>query len=53
MAHAHDHGHSHAASHAVSEVPGWSLLRLSAWSRMGLAGVVVVLLWMATLAVIA
>ncbi|WP_353185722.1 hypothetical protein [Bosea sp. (in: a-proteobacteria)] len=50
MAHAHDHGH---ASHAVSENPGWSLLRLSAWSRVGLAAVVVALLWVATLAVIA
>lgn len=51
MAHAHDHGH--AASHAVSENPGWSLLRLSAWSRIGLASGIVVLLWVATLAVIA
>lgn len=53
MAHAHDHGHSHAASQAVSDDPGWSLLRLSAWSRVGLAAVVVALLWVATLAVIA
>jgi len=53
MAHAHDHGHSHAASQAVSHDPGWSLLRLSAWNRVGLAAVVVVLLWAATLAVIA
>ncbi|CAM5761410.1 hypothetical protein [Bosea minatitlanensis] len=52
MAHAHDHGHSHAGLHAVSEDPGWSLLRLSAWSRVGLAGIVVALLWIATLAVI-
>ncbi|WP_157732889.1 hypothetical protein [Bosea sp. AS-1] len=53
MIHAHDHGHSHAGSHTVSEDPGWSLLRLSAWNRVGLAGVVVALLWAATLAVIA
>lgn len=53
MVHAHDHGHSHAASQAVSDDPGWSLLRLSALSRLGLAGVVVALLWVVTLAVIA
>jgi hypothetical protein len=48
MAHAHAH-HSHRAS---SEAPGWSLLRLSAGARVGLAAAVVVLLWLATLAVI-
>ncbi|HEY5795478.1 MAG TPA: hypothetical protein VIU82_10720 [Bosea sp. (in: a-proteobacteria)] len=46
------HAHAHHASHAVSEDPGWSLLRLSAAARIGLAGVVVALVWAATLAVI-
>lgn len=45
----HAHGHSHAAS----ESPGWSLLRLSAASRLGLACAVIAALWAATLAVIA
>jgi hypothetical protein len=53
MTHAHDHGHGHTASHAVSDNPGWSLLRLSALSRIGLAAAVVALVWLATLAVIA
>jgi len=44
--------HSHAVSHAVAENPGWSLLRLSALARLGLAAVVVLLLWAATFAVI-
>jgi hypothetical protein len=46
------HAHVHHATHAVSEDPGWSLLRLSAAGRIGLAGVVVALVWAATLAVI-
>jgi hypothetical protein len=45
----HPHAHAHRA---VSEDPGWSLLRLSAGQRFGLAGVVIVLVWAATLAVI-
>ncbi|KQK28184.1 hypothetical protein ARD30_22875 [Bosea thiooxidans] len=48
MAHAHA-PHTHRAA---SEAPGWSLLRLSAGMRMGLAAIVVALLWLATLAVI-
>ncbi|WP_158516140.1 MULTISPECIES: hypothetical protein [Bosea] len=43
--------HSHARR-AVSEDPGWSLLRLSAAARLGLAVAVIVLVWAATLAVI-
>ncbi|WP_181300892.1 hypothetical protein [Bosea sp. 124] len=46
------HAHAHHASHAVPENPGWSLLRLSALGRIGLAAGVVVLLWLATFAVI-
>lgn len=46
------HAHAHHASHAVSEDPGWSLLRLSAAGRIGLAAVVVALVWASTLAVI-
>jgi hypothetical protein len=46
------HAHTQHASHAVPENPGWSLLRLSAAGRVGLAGVVVALVWAATLAVI-
>lgn len=47
---AHDHAH---APHPVSEAPGWSLLRLSAAARLGLALGVIAALWAATLAVIA
>ncbi len=45
--------HTHPVSHAVSQAPGWSLLRLSALGRMGLAAGIVVLLWIATFVVIA
>jgi hypothetical protein len=45
------HPHAHA-SRAVSENPGWSLLRMSASSRVGLALVIIGALWLATLAVI-
>lgn len=48
MAHAHVH-HTH---HAAAAEPGWSLLRLSAGARIGLAAFVVATLWLATLAVI-
>ncbi|WP_420102636.1 hypothetical protein [Bosea sp. (in: a-proteobacteria)] len=51
MAHADDHVHAH--DHARPDLPGWSLLRLSAAARMGLAAIVVALVWAATLAVIA
>jgi hypothetical protein len=47
------HPHAHPVSHAVPQAPGWSLLRLSALGRMGLAAGVVALLWIATFAVIA
>jgi hypothetical protein len=43
--------HSHAP-HAVSDDPGWSLLRLSAAARLGLALAVIAVVWAATLAVI-
>jgi hypothetical protein len=46
------HAHAHHVSPASPEDPGWSLLRLSALGRVGLAGVVVMLVWAATLAVI-
>jgi hypothetical protein len=46
------HPHAHDPRRAVSENPGWSLLRLSAASRIGLALAVVAALWLATLAVI-
>jgi hypothetical protein len=46
----HPHAHAH---HATSEDPGWSLLRLSAGQRLGLACVVIAAVWVATLAVIA
>ena len=48
MAHAHAH-HTHRAA---PDEPGWSLLRLSAGARVGLAAIVVALLWLVTLAVI-
>ena len=44
--------HAHPTHHAVPAVPGWSLLRLSAGARIGLAALVVAALWLATLAVI-
>lgn len=47
---AHDHVHHR---HPVAEVPGWSLLRLSAGQRLGLALGVILVLWAATFAVIA
>jgi hypothetical protein len=47
---AHDHVHP---PRPVSEAPGWSLLRLSAAARLGLAFGVIAALWAATLAVIA
>ena len=46
------HAHVHHVSHALSENPGWSLLRLSAWARIGLAAGIAALLWVATFAVI-
>lgn len=46
---AHDHAHHR---HPVAEVPGWSLLRLSAGQRLGLALGVILVLWAATFAVI-
>ncbi|WP_156410309.1 hypothetical protein [Bosea sp. Root381] len=46
------HAHARHVSHAAPENPGWSLLRLSAAGRIGLAGIVVALVWAATLAVI-
>jgi len=49
MSRTHDHNMHRAA--APSE-PGWSLLRLSAGARIGLAALVVAALWLATLAVI-
>jgi hypothetical protein len=45
------HSHSHV-SRAVSDDPGWSLLRLSAAGRFGLALAVIAAVWAATLAVI-
>jgi hypothetical protein len=45
----HPHAHAHRA---VSENPGWSLLRLSAGQRLGIAFGVIALVWAATLAVI-
>ncbi|MCO5090066.1 hypothetical protein [Bosea sp. (in: a-proteobacteria)] len=48
MAHAHAH-HTHRAA---PDGPGWSLLRLSAGARLGLAAAVVALIWLATLSVI-
>jgi len=43
------HAHAHRAA---SEDPGWSLLRLSAGQRLGIALVVIAAVWAATLAVI-
>jgi len=46
------HAHAPHTNRAASEAPGWSLLRLSAGTRVGLAAAIVALLWLATLAVI-
>jgi len=43
---------SHDHAHAVAIEPGFSLLRVSAPVRSGMAAAVVALLWLATLAVI-
>ncbi len=43
------HAHAHRAA---SEDPGWSLLRLSAGGRFGLACVVIAAVWTATLLVV-
>jgi hypothetical protein len=45
--------HSHHAHRPVTDNPGWSLLRLSAASRLGIALAIILVLWAATLAVIA
>ena len=47
---AHDHAHHRQSA---AEMPGWPLLRLSAGQRPGLAFGVILVLWAATLAVIA
>jgi len=47
---AHDHAHPRQP---VAERPGWSLLRLSAGQRLGMALGVILVLWTATVAVIA
>jgi hypothetical protein len=46
---AHDHAHHRQPA---AELPGWSLLRLSAGQRLGLALGVILVLWAATFAVI-
>ncbi|GAU82831.1 MULTISPECIES: hypothetical protein [unclassified Bosea (in: a-proteobacteria)] len=46
------HSHRRPAAAALSEDPGWSLLRLSAAGRLGLALGIIALLWLATFAVI-
>ncbi|HEV7327259.1 MAG TPA: hypothetical protein VGN91_19525 [Bosea sp. (in: a-proteobacteria)] len=46
---AHDHAHHRQPA---AEAPGWSLLRLSAGQRLGLALGVILVLWAATFAVI-
>lgn len=43
------HAHAH---HALPDEPGWSLLRLSAAARLGMASVIAGLIWAATLLVI-
>lgn len=50
--HSHHHHHGHGHSHGrVAHAPAWSLLRLSALERLGLAGGLVALLWLAVIAV--
>jgi hypothetical protein len=46
------HAHEHHAHRPATENPGWSLLRLSATGRLGIALVIIAALWLATLAVI-
>ncbi len=53
MSQSHAHAQSSAhAQHAVPDEPGWSLLRLSAGARLGLACVIAGVIWVATLLVI-
>ncbi|WP_181832544.1 hypothetical protein [Bosea caraganae] len=47
------HAHSHPTHRPATDNPGWSLLRLSAASRLGIAVAIIAALWAATLAVIA
>lgn len=49
MSHTHE-PHAHGPA---TEDPGWSLLRLSATGRLGIALAIIAALWAATLAVIA
>jgi len=46
-------GHSHHVHRPATEALGWSLLRLSAAGRLGIALAIIAALWAATLAVIA
>ena len=46
------HAHPHRPHGPVSDNPGWSLLRLSAAGRLGLALAIIAVLWIATYAVI-
>lgn len=51
--HSHSHTHSHGAGHLhPAAKPAPSLLRLSAWQRLGIVLPLAVLLWAATLWVI-
>lgn len=43
--------HHHHPQRPVSEAASWSLLRLSAWQRLGYAGLLAAAVWVATLAV--
>jgi hypothetical protein len=55
MSHPHTHSHAdhdHAHPHArPAHDPAWSLLRLSAFGRVALAGGLLALLWLAVIAV--
>ena len=46
-----DHHHAHPV-HATAEAPTLSLLRLSAWQRLGGAGLVLAVLWLTVFATI-
>jgi hypothetical protein len=49
MSDRHDHAH---APHATADMPTVSLLRLSAWQRLAGAGIALVALWLAVIAVL-
>jgi len=47
MTHHHHHVHSHPGRPHPPAAPPASILRLSVWQRLGIAGGLIVLMWLA------